>query len=123
MKQRQYNEEQKLVMKVIEFLRSKNARLNGVKQLLDLYEIKPTYPTLREYLETYSNGSYITYHFVLGGKELTMNNISGFLDEELYELYPLTNKFYVVGIDSVDNGGDVENYHAHKYLALAPKED
>ena len=123
MKQRQYNEEQKLVIKVIDFLMSKNVRLKGVEQLLSMYEIKPTYPTLREYLELCDNGSYNTYHFVLGGKELTMNSISGFLDNELYELYPLTNEFYVVGVDSVDNGGDMENYHAHKYLALAPKED
>lgn len=125
MKQRQYTELQIEIMNVLErlsfYLNEKGKREMAL--IRKDYDIKEPYLTLREYIDSHSCGSYHTFHFVLNGKKISLNNLGYMLDDELCVLYPLTKEFYVVEDNRKDNNGNCENYHCDHYLILKPKED
>lgn len=127
MKQRQYTELQKEILKVLERLafyldRSVNG-LKEIQQIMKDYGIEEPRLTLREYINKYSCGAYHTFYFWLNDKEICIDTIGDMLTDELCSLYPLTNEFYVFTDNTKSYGSDCGNYHCDHYLVLAPKED
>lgn len=129
MKQRQYTELQNEIRKVIDRLSNylplqtnKSAREEVAKILQD-YDIKPPYMTLREYIKRVSCGVYHTFHFNLEGKEVCINHTQDMLTDELCTLYPLTNKYYVSNDEETKERFGGIDERTHHYLTLAPKDD
>lgn len=85
------------------------------------YELKPKYPTLREYINEHSSGAYHSFNFDIG-RTLSANVI----DCEEFERYfnpALLDKYVVVGDNQKDNGGDCENYECNHYLVIKEIEE
>ncbi len=95
-----------------------NHYLNELKKK---YDLKPKYPTLREYINEHSSGAYHRFSFSIGGV-LGANVI----DCEEFERYfnpSLLDKYVVVDDKQSDNGGDCENYECNHYLAIKEIEE
>lgn len=127
MKQREYSELQKEIMKVIGRLmiylfNNHNAKVE-IEQIKKDYHIEEPYLTLREYIGAKGCGAYHTFNFKLNGKNISIDTLGDMLTDEYCTLYPLTNQYYVVGDKTHGNGGNCENYHCTHYLQLEPKED
>lgn len=127
MKQRQYTKEQVEIMKVLsrfEFYATGNDNIKKeIKEIKEEYGIKEPYLTLREYINKHCFGAYHTFHFTICNKQLSIDTIGDMLTDEWCDLYPLTNKFYVVEDKTKSQGSHCENYHCDHYLTLEPKED
>jgi len=90
-------------------------------ELKKKYELKPKYPTLREYINEHSSGAYHSFNFDIG-RTLSANVI----DCEEFERYfnpALLDKYVVVGDNQKDNGGDCENYECNHYLVIKEIEE
>lgn len=126
MKQRQYTELQKEVMKIIEKLYrvvSPNNLTRVIKEIKEEYKIEEPYLTIRQYINLNSCGAYNTFHFKLNDKEISIDSLSDMLTDELCILYPLTNNYYVVNVKTEINDGNCENFHSDNYLSVELKED
>ena len=127
MKQREYNEMQVAIMKVLGrlsvYLSGDKLAMKEIEKIKKDYHIEEPYFTLREYLFQHSIGSYHTFHFTLNGQRISIDSIGGMLTDDYCTLYPLTKHYYVVNDVKSDNGGNCENYHCNHYLHLSPKED
>lgn len=127
MKQRQYTELQKEIMKVLgrlaPYIRNSTYGLEEIEQIRKDYNIKEPYLTLRQYIRQESHGAYHTFHFSLNNKQISINTIGDMLTDDWCSLYPLTEKFYVIGDRTNSQGGNCENYHCDHNLTLEPKED
>ena len=127
--QRKYTKTQLIVIDIInEFANSQmfiniNKLKETTKRIKKKYHILDPYLTLREYIEIYQNGSYNTFHFMIGDKDISIDTISDMLTDDLCCLYPLTNNYYVVEDHLKSNNGDCTNYHCDHYLSLSYKED
>lgn len=85
------------------------------------YDLKPKYPTLREYINEHSSGAYHSFNFDIG-RTLSANVI----DCKEFERYfnpALLDKYVVVGDNQKDNGGDCENYECNHYLVIKEIEE
>jgi hypothetical protein len=121
-----------LVDKLIDIENNRNLRLYGVRSLItDMnkclnelkkkYDLKPKFPTLRQYINEHSSGSYHRFNFSIGGV-LGANVI----DCEEFERYfnpALLDKYVVVDDKQSDNGGDCENYECNHYLVIKEIEE
>ena len=99
-------------------IESMEQHLNVLKKK---YDLKPKYPTLREYINEHSSGAYHRFNFSIGGV-LGANVI----DCEEFERYfnpALLDKYVVVGDNKKDNGGDCENYECNHYLVIKEIEE
>jgi len=85
------------------------------------YELKPKYPTLREYISEHSSGAYHRFSFSIGGV-LSADVID--CDEfERYFNPALLDKYVVVDDKQADNGGNCENYECRHYLVIKEIEE
>lgn len=125
MKQIEYNETQKVVIDVIQRLKTYLGprAVDVIEKIKKDYDIKDQYLTIRNYINRFSSGSYHTFYFTLDGVEIAIRDIYGMLCDEYCALYPLTAKYYVVGDEEKNYGGNCENYHCDHYLKLEEKED
>ena len=129
MKQRQYTELQLAIIKVlgrVAYHLSKfenKTAFEEIEKIKKDFGIEPPHLTLREYIDANCCGSYHTFWFFIKGQEITITDLSGFLNDKLCHLFTETNNYYVVKDERKDNGGDATNYHCDHYLTLEPKED
>lgn len=127
MKQREYTPEQLTIMKVLarfeRYTRACRGIEDEIKKIKKDYNIEEPYLTLREYICKHCFGVYHTFHFKLDNKDITINTLGDMLTDDWCELYPLTNKFYVVADSQDSQGSNCENYSCDHYLTLEPKED
>jgi uncharacterized protein Usg len=97
------------------------ATAHYLDELKKKYDLKPKYPTLREYINEHSSGSYHSFNFDIG-RTLSANVID--CDEfERYFNPALLDKYVVVGDNQKDNGGDCENYECNHYLVIKEIEE
>jgi hypothetical protein len=111
---------------------NRDLRLYGVRSLItDMnkclnelkkkYDLKPKFPTVREYINEHSSGAYHNFHFNIGR---TLNaNVIDCEESERYFNPSLLDKYVVVGDDKKDNGGDCENYECNHYLVIKEIEE
>ena len=127
MKQREYTQEQIVIMKILLrfeiYATHSDSIKREIKQIKEEYDIKEPYLTLRDYINKHCCGAYHTFHFTLANKKISINTIGDMLTDEWCNLYPLTDKFYVAEDSAKSQGSHCENYHCDHYLTLAPKED
>jgi hypothetical protein len=83
------------------------------------YDIKPQYPTLREYLKKHSCGAYHTFIFEID-INFTPTKVSVIDDADFEHYYNprFLGMYYVVNDEKKSNGGNCENYDCKHYLTL-----
>jgi hypothetical protein len=85
------------------------------------YDLKPKYPTLREYINEHSSGAYHRFNFSIGG--VLGANVIDCEEFERYFNSALLDKYVVVDDKQSDNGGDCENYECNHYLVIKEIEE
>ena len=106
------------IYSVRDLIKEMNRYLNELKKK---YELKPIYPTLREYITEHSCGAYHRFNFDIG-RTLSANVI----DCKEFERYfnpALLDKYVVVTDNESDNGGDCENYECNHHLVIKEIEE
>ena len=129
MKQIEYTDKQKEVLKILEPFKEfykENKYFNGIDTLGEIisktkekYKIKEQYQTLREYLKEHSCGAYHTFLFEINHIKIDVTGIWEF--ENMYNS-KLLDKYYVVDDMMISNGGDCTNYNCEHHLTIEEKD-
>lgn len=99
-------------------IESMEQHLNVLKKK---YELKPKYPTLREYIKEHSSGAYHSFNFVIG-RAIRVNVID--CDEfERYFNPALLDNYVVIDDSQIENGNNCENYECTHYLVIKEIEE
>lgn len=133
MKQITYNEKQKLVLEILNYVeqefKPKNTAydferteyFNKIQKIKNIYGIKPEYQTLREFINSHSSGAYHKFIFTI--KNTIKVDVTSVSDYEMYYNPKFLDEYYVFNETSKSYGSNCCNYGCEHYLELVEKED
>ena len=129
MKQITYTEQQKFILKIIDYFRDaliyeqKDAFNEAVGKIYHDYNIPTLYMTVRDFIMSHSSGAYIAFHIQVGDNEIIVYGVGDFLCPDNLKYVYLLDNYYVVDYKAKSYGNNCENYHADMYLEIEKKED
>ena len=129
MKQITYTEQQKFILKIIDYFgnafgyKEENTFNEVISKIYHDYNIPKPYLTVRYFIMSHCSGAYIAFHIQVGDNEIIVYGVGDFLCPDNLKYVYLLDNYYVVDYKAKSYGNNCENYHADMYLEIEKKED